>query len=249
MPLLLGVLLLQVVGAEPLVAGLALGQRVGERVDVAAGLPGLARQDDEESRPTMSSRICTIGLPPLALDVLLELHAERAVVPGRPGAAVDLAARVDEAPALGEGDDVVDGGRGRLGHGGAPCWSRPAGCRSGGSLKALSLTTAVDSILSTVPGSTTSNALGSSIARLEQRRPRAASRRTTTARGGRRRRSPTASSAPTASGRRRCGRCCPSTYPGCSASTAERRAPARRGRPRRPRPGPEPVHHQHARRR
>ena len=68
--------------------------------------------------------------PPLALDVLLELDAERAVVPRRAGAAVDLAARVDEAPALGEGDDVVDGGGGRLGHGGAPCRSAcpSAGC-------------------------------------------------------------------------------------------------------------------------
>ncbi len=59
--LLLGVLLLQVVGSEPLVAGLALGQRVGERVDVTAGLPGLAvGRMMLESRPTTSSRICTI---------------------------------------------------------------------------------------------------------------------------------------------------------------------------------------------
>ena len=46
MPLLAGVLLLQVVLAEPLVAGLALGQRVAERAEVAAGLPGARRQDD-----------------------------------------------------------------------------------------------------------------------------------------------------------------------------------------------------------
>ena len=36
--------LLQVVGAEPLVAGGALGQRVGERRDVAGGVPHLARR-------------------------------------------------------------------------------------------------------------------------------------------------------------------------------------------------------------
>ena len=116
--LLLRVLLLQVVGAEPLVAGLALGQRVGERVDVAAGLPRLARQDDRGVEADHVVAQLHHRLPPLALDVLLELDAERAVVPGGAGAAVDLAARVDEAPALGEGDDVVDGGRGRLGHGG-----------------------------------------------------------------------------------------------------------------------------------
>src|SRR3712207_8484548 len=41
-------------------------------------------------------------------DVVLELHAQRAVVPGRPGAAVDLTRRVDEATPLGETDDGVD---------------------------------------------------------------------------------------------------------------------------------------------
>ena len=59
--LLLGVLLLEVVGAEALVARLALGQRVRERVDVAAGLPGPGvGRITLESRPTMSSRICTM---------------------------------------------------------------------------------------------------------------------------------------------------------------------------------------------
>src|SRR5690606_6311964 len=40
--------------------------------------------------------------PPLALDVLLQLDAERTVVPRRFGASVDLTARVDQTPALGE---------------------------------------------------------------------------------------------------------------------------------------------------
>ena len=48
----------------------------------------------------------------------VKLHAQRAVVPCRPGAAVDLAAGVDEPPALAEGDDVVEGRGGRLGHSG-----------------------------------------------------------------------------------------------------------------------------------
>ena len=76
------------------------------------GLPGLARQDHRG----VEADDVVAGLhhraPPLALDVLLQLDAERAVVPGRPGAAVDLAAGEDEPPALGEGDDVVDGRRG-----------------------------------------------------------------------------------------------------------------------------------------
>ena len=49
-------------------------------------------------------------LPPLPLDVLLELDAQRAVVPRRPGAAVDLPAREHEPATLAQGDDGVDGG-------------------------------------------------------------------------------------------------------------------------------------------
>ena len=137
MPFFSAYLLLEVVGAEALVAGLALGQRVGERVDVAAGLPHLARQDDRGVEPDHVVALLHHRLPPLALDVLLELDAQRAVVPGGAGAAVDLAARVDEPPPLGEGDDEVDGGRWGLGH-----WLR--------------LSTVATGVLRTVPGSTTS---------------------------------------------------------------------------------------------
>src|SRR6476619_386472 len=116
--LLRRVILLQVVLAEALVAGLALGQRVAEGTQVAAGLPGPRRQDHAG---VQTDDVLTCGdhrAPPLALDVLLQLDAERAVVPRRPGAAVDLAAGVDETPALAEGDDVVEGRGGRLGHSG-----------------------------------------------------------------------------------------------------------------------------------
>src|SRR5262249_2069940 len=44
------------------------------------------------------------GLPPVALDVVLDLHAERAVVPGSAQAAVDLAGREDDPPPLGQAD-------------------------------------------------------------------------------------------------------------------------------------------------
>ena len=80
--------------------------------DVARGHPGLAGQDDRGVQPDDVVAAGHHGLPPLALDVLLELHAERAVVPRGPRPAVDLAAREDEAPALGEADDGVDGGGG-----------------------------------------------------------------------------------------------------------------------------------------
>ena len=117
--------LLQVVGAEPLVAGLALGQRVDERVEVAGGGPHLPGQDHRGVKADDVVALLDHRSPPLAADVLLQLHAERAVVPGRPGAAVDLAGRVDEAPALGEADDGVDA----VGGHGCSSGSPPAGCR------------------------------------------------------------------------------------------------------------------------
>ena len=104
--------LLQVVDAEALVAAEALGERVGELADVARGDPRLARQDD---RGVEADDVLAGGhhrAPPLALDVLLELDAERAVVPRRARAAVDLTAREDEPAALAEGDDGVDDGGG-----------------------------------------------------------------------------------------------------------------------------------------
>ena len=101
-------LLLEVVGPEALVAALALGQRVGEDADVAGGDPDLARQDHrgveaDDVVPALDDRP-----PPLLLDVLLELDAQGPVVPRGAGAAVDLAGREDEAPALAEVDDLVE---------------------------------------------------------------------------------------------------------------------------------------------
>src|SRR4029453_9996111 len=51
--------------------------------------------------------------PPLFLDVLLELNAQRSVVPGRAGTAVDLSRGEDESTAFAQTDDVVEStGRG-----------------------------------------------------------------------------------------------------------------------------------------
>src|SRR4029453_2370193 len=78
--------------------------------------------------------------PPGPLDVVLQLHAERPVVPHRVDPAVDLGRRVNEAASLRhrhDRGDVVDGGRDgvgvgrgrRVGHGraisGASSWGRP----------------------------------------------------------------------------------------------------------------------------
>ncbi|GAA2772815.1 hypothetical protein GCM10020219_048590 [Nonomuraea dietziae] len=97
----------EVVGAEALVAGLALGQRVGEGLDVAAGLPHLGSQDDAGVEADHVFAGLDHRQPPLPLDVVLQLHAQRTVVPRRAQASVDLARRVDEPPSLGEADDRV----------------------------------------------------------------------------------------------------------------------------------------------
>jgi hypothetical protein len=102
---LLLVALEEVVGAEPLVARLAFDQRVHELGDVPAGLPDLTGEDHAGVEADDVVAPLDHRLPPLALDVVLHLHAERAVVPGRAQPAVDLAGRVDETASPAEADD------------------------------------------------------------------------------------------------------------------------------------------------
>jgi hypothetical protein len=100
--------LFEVVGAVALVTRLALGQRIGERVDVPGRDPHVARQDDRGVDAYDVLAPLHHRLPPLAADVLLELDTERPVVPRRPRATVDLAGLVDESTALAEADQGVD---------------------------------------------------------------------------------------------------------------------------------------------
>jgi hypothetical protein len=66
---------LQVVRPEALVAGLALGERVGERLDVAGGRPNVAGQDHGGVEADDVVTLLHHGAPPLPADVLLKLHA------------------------------------------------------------------------------------------------------------------------------------------------------------------------------
>jgi hypothetical protein len=96
------------------VVGLALDHRIAELGDVARGHPHLGVHEDAGIEPDDVVALLDHGPPPGALDVVLELDAERSVVPDGVDAAVDLGARVDEPAALREADDgveVVDGGR------------------------------------------------------------------------------------------------------------------------------------------
>src|SRR6266511_1188249 len=98
---------------EPLVTGLALGQRVDERVHVARGHPHLAGEDHGRVQADDVVALLDHGLPPLPAYILLQLHAQGSVVPGRPGAAVNLTRRVHEAAALGQAHHGID----TVGHG------------------------------------------------------------------------------------------------------------------------------------
>ena len=107
-----GVLLDELVGTVAPVGVEGLHERVGERAHVPGGHPCLARQDDRGVQTDDVVAGADHVLPPLAFDVLLELDAERAVVPGRAGPAVDLPAGEDETTPLGQVDDALERGGG-----------------------------------------------------------------------------------------------------------------------------------------
>ena len=104
-----------VVGPEPVLALAAVHQRIGEAGHVAGGLPDARVHEDGGIEPLDVVPGVHHGPPPAVLDVLLELDAERPVVPDRAESAVDLGGLEDEPPALAEGDQFVH--QGRVGHG------------------------------------------------------------------------------------------------------------------------------------
>ena len=107
----------QLVGAEAALAGLAVDHRVGECVNVAAGLPDARIHDDGGVQADDIVALLDGGAPPGLLDVVLELHAEGPVVPETTDATVYLAALKNEPPALAQGDENVHGWRvGHLAH-------------------------------------------------------------------------------------------------------------------------------------
>src|SRR6185436_19539298 len=100
--------LFQMIRAEAPVTRQTFSQRVVECIDMPGGHPHAAGQDH---RGIKANDVFPLGhhrAPPLFLDVLLELNAERAVVPGRAGPAVDLPSGEDEATAFTQTDDVVE---------------------------------------------------------------------------------------------------------------------------------------------
>ena len=118
--------LLEVIGPEAVVAVGAFDERVGERRQVPGGLPHLRREDDRRVEPDDVVASGHHRAPPLPADVLLQLDAQRTVVPGGAAAAVDLTGGKDEATSFAQVDDgiVAIGGHGfsiRLAVGAGAC--------------------------------------------------------------------------------------------------------------------------------
>ena len=95
------------VRAETLMALAAVHQRVGEAAEVTGGDPGLGIHQNGGVQTDVVGVLLHELLPPGALDVVLQLRAERTVVPGVGETAVDFAARENEAAVFAQRDDLV----------------------------------------------------------------------------------------------------------------------------------------------
>jgi hypothetical protein len=109
---------------EPLAVAAGL-HRIGEAADVSARLPharvaddGAVEPDDLELAAVRTRRrVPHHGVPPRVAEVVLQLDAERPVVPEAVDAAVDLRGLEDEATTAAEGDEALhQRGPGRRGH-------------------------------------------------------------------------------------------------------------------------------------
>ena len=99
---------------EPSMVGGAFHERVAERADVPRRHPDLRVHEDPGIEADDVVALLDHRPPPGPLDVVLELDAERPVVPHGVDAAVDLGRREDEAAPLAQRHDRVelgDGGR------------------------------------------------------------------------------------------------------------------------------------------
>ena len=88
------------IGTEALVAFAAVHQRVGKAGKMAGGHPGLGVHQDGGILADIIGVLLDEFLPPGALDVVLQLHAQGAVIPGVGQSAVNLAAGVNKPAVL-----------------------------------------------------------------------------------------------------------------------------------------------------
>ena len=99
--------LLQLVVAPALVAGLAVHQRVGEILDVAAGPPDVGVHQNGCVQAYHVVAFPHEGPPPGVLYIALQLNTKGAIVPRAGEPSVNLAALKHEASALGQGHYLI----------------------------------------------------------------------------------------------------------------------------------------------
>ena len=99
----------ELVGAEALLALLAVHQGIGEACQMTAGHPRLGVHEDGGVLPHVVGVFLHELLPPGLLDVVLQLHAQGAVVPCVGKAAVDFGACKDDAAVFAQRHDLIHG--------------------------------------------------------------------------------------------------------------------------------------------
>ena len=104
---LAGCILNALVGPEPLLTVLTVHQRVRKTANIDRCHPSLGVHEDRRVQAYIIGTFLNEFLPPCTLYIVLELHAQRAVIPGICQSAVDLGARVYKSPAFAEGNDLI----------------------------------------------------------------------------------------------------------------------------------------------
>ena len=99
----------ELICAEAFLTFLAVHEGVREAAQMAGGDPGLRIHEDGGVQTHVVGVLLNEFLPPSLLDVVFQLHTQRAVVPGVGQAAVDFAARENEAAAFAQGNDLIHG--------------------------------------------------------------------------------------------------------------------------------------------
>ena len=94
------------VGAEALVALLAVHEGVGKAAHVAGGHPDLGVHEDGGVQPHVVGVLLDKLFPPGLFHVVFQLHPQGAVVPGVGQPAVDLRPGEDEAPGFAQVYDL-----------------------------------------------------------------------------------------------------------------------------------------------
>src|SRR5262249_29721618 len=98
---------IELVRAIPFLGGLAVNHRIAESAHMPRGFPDPWVHDDRAVKPDHVVARLNVVTPPGLLDIALQLHAERAVIPEAVDPAIDLARGEDESPALAERDQLV----------------------------------------------------------------------------------------------------------------------------------------------